>query len=112
MLSCKRNSPTSRVHASRRAQGEAELAKARKAAEQTIVTADAELARSRRQAEQTVLLAEARQPTASPRRSWRRSRVLQVGLGEAAVLRRKTNSYGDPRLYAMALVTQHLSQSS
>ena len=51
-------------------QGEAELARSRKAAEQTIVTAqadnqkrilqaDADLARARRQAEQTVLTAEA-----------------------------------------------------
>ena len=39
--------------------GEAELALARKKAEQTVVAADGELGRSRRQAEQTVVLAEA-----------------------------------------------------
>src|SRR4029453_2163804 len=39
--------------------GEAELAVARKKAEQTVVVADAELARSRREAEQKVVLAKA-----------------------------------------------------
>ena len=48
--------------------GEAELALARKKAEQTVVVADAELARSRREAEQTVVLAEAERQARSARR--------------------------------------------
>src|SRR6516225_11602697 len=40
-------------------QGEADLARARKQAEQTVVNAEAELARSRRQAEQIVITAQA-----------------------------------------------------
>ena len=51
--------------------GEAELAMARKKAEQTVVVAEAELARSRREAEQTVVLAEAdarARPARRPRR--------------------------------------------
>jgi hypothetical protein len=93
-------------------QGEAELARSRKIAEQTIVQADAELARSRRQAEQTVVLAEAdsRQKVLAGRGE--AQRVLQVGLSEASVLLRKIGSYGDPRLYALALVAEHLSRSS
>ena len=40
-------------------QGEADLARARKQAEQVVVVSEGELSRSRRQAEQTVVLAEA-----------------------------------------------------
>ena len=71
-------------------QGEAELARARKQAEQTVVTAEAELARSRRQAEQTVVLAEADTP-ASRMLAGRGEgqQIMQVGLSEAAVLMRK-----------------------
>jgi uncharacterized membrane protein YqiK len=92
--------------------GEAELAKARKSAEQMVVMAEAELAQSRRRAEQTVLLAEAasRQKELEGRGESRR--VMQVGLGEAAVQLKKIASYGDPRLYALAEVAGALSGSS
>jgi hypothetical protein len=40
------------------------------------------------------------------------SRTLQVGLSEAAVLLRKISSFGDPRLYALSLMAEHLSESS
>ena len=92
--------------------GEAELAKARKSAEQMVVMAEAELAQSRRRAEQTVLLAEAasRQQELEGRGESRR--VMQVGLGEAAVQLKKIASYGDPRLYALAEVAGALSGSS
>jgi hypothetical protein len=102
--------------------GEADLARARKAAEQLIVTAqaenqqrviqaDADLARSRRQAEQTVLLAEAdaKQKVLAGRGEG--ARQLQVGLSEVAVLLRKINSFGDPRLYALTQAAEKLSQS-
>ena len=91
---------------------EAELARARKMAEQTVVNADAELERARRQAEQTVLTAEAdaRQRTLVGRGE--SQRVLQVGLSEAAVLMRKIASFGDPRLYALSVVTEQLTHSS
>jgi hypothetical protein len=39
-------------------------------------------------------------------------RLLQIGLSEASVLMQKVSSYGDPRLYALALVAEHLSKSS
>jgi uncharacterized membrane protein YqiK len=93
-------------------QGEADLARARKQAEQTVVNADAELARARRQAEQTVLIAEAdaRQRTLAGRGE--AQRVLQVGLSEAVVLMRKIASFGDPRLYALGQVTEQLTHSS
>jgi uncharacterized membrane protein YqiK len=93
-------------------QGEADLARARKQAQQTVVNADAELARARRQAEQTVLTAEAdaRQRTLAGRGE--AQRVLQVGLSEAVVLMRKIASFGDPRLYAVGQVTEQLTHSS
>jgi uncharacterized membrane protein YqiK len=92
-------------------QAEADLARARKNAEQTVVNADAELARARRQAEQTVVTAEAdsRQRVLAGRGE--AQRVMQVGLSEATVLLRKIASFGDPRLYALSIITEQLTQS-
>jgi uncharacterized membrane protein YqiK len=91
---------------------EAELARARRQAEQLVVGADAELAKSRRQAEQTVVTAEAesRQRVLAGRGEGQR--LLQVGLSEALVLLRKIASFGDPRLYALSGVAEHLAHSS
>ncbi len=111
-------------------QGEAELARARKTGEQTVVLAEAELNRSRRQADQLVVMADAE--LAKSRRSAEQTvvtaqaasesrilagkgeaqKILQEGLSEAAVLLRRISCYGDPRLYAMGLVTDHLSKSA
>jgi uncharacterized membrane protein YqiK len=74
--------------------GEADLARARKQAEQMVVTAQAE-------SQQRVLAGRGEG-----------SRVLQVGLSEASVLLRKIGSFGDPRLYALQLVAEHLAHSS
>jgi predicted Zn finger-like uncharacterized protein len=93
-------------------QGEADLARARKQAEQVVVQAEGELGRSRRQAEQTVVLAEAESRSKVLAGRGEAQRVLQVGLAEASVLLRKVGSYGDPRLYALALVAEQLSRSS
>jgi predicted Zn finger-like uncharacterized protein len=93
-------------------QGEADLARARKQAEQTVVVADAELQRARRQAEQTVMLAEAESRQKALAGRGEAQKVMQVGLSEASVLVRKIHSFGDPRLYALALVAEHLSHST
>jgi uncharacterized membrane protein YqiK len=74
--------------------GEADLARARKQAEQLVVTAQAE-------SQQRVLAGRGEG-----------SRVLQVGLSEASVLLRKIGSFGDPRLYALQLVAEHMAHSS
>ena len=74
--------------------GEADLARARKQAEQLVVTAQAE-------SQQRVLAGRGEG-----------SRTLQVGLSEASVLLRKINSFGDPRLYALAEVAERLAHSS
>jgi uncharacterized membrane protein YqiK len=91
---------------------EADLARSRRQAEQLVVMADAELARARKQAEQTVVSAEAdsRQRVLAGRGE--AQKVMQVGLAEAAVLIRKIGSFGDPRLYALAGVAEHLAHSS
>jgi len=75
-------------------QGEADLARARKQAEQMVVTAQAE----------------SQQRTLAGRGEG--ARTLQVGLSEASVLLRKIGSFGDPRLYALSLVAEQLSHSS
>jgi uncharacterized membrane protein YqiK len=104
-------------------QGDAELARARKQAEQTIVTAqadnqkriiqaEADLVRSRKQAEQTVVLAQAESQQRVLAGRGEGSRVMQIGLSEASVLLRKIGSFGDPRLYALAQAAEHLSHSS
>jgi hypothetical protein len=38
-------------------------------------------------------------------------RIAQVGLAEASVLLRRIASYGDPRLYALSLVSKNLAHS-
>ena len=93
-------------------EGEAELQRARKAADKTIVMAEAQLAQSRRQAEQTIVLAEADSKQAILAGRGEAQRIMQVGLSEAAVLMRKVASYGDPRLYALQQVGAQLSRST
>lgn len=93
-------------------QGEAELAKARKQAEQTVVTAEAALARSRHEAEQTVVLAEANSKQKVLQGRGESQRILQEGLAETSVLARRISSFGDPRLYALALATKELAHSA
>ncbi len=92
-------------------QGEAELARARKAAEQTVVVAEAALARSRREAEQKIVLAEADSRERMLAGRGESQRIMQIGLSEAMVLLRKIGSYGDPRLYAVNQVAERLSKS-
>jgi uncharacterized membrane protein YqiK len=91
---------------------EAELARSRRQAEQVVVAADAELQKSRRQAEQTVVLAEAEGQQRVLTGRGEAQRVMQIGLSEASVLMRKIASFGDPRLYALSIVTEQLTHSS
>ena len=104
-------------------QGEADLARAKKQAEQMVVTAQAEnqkrilqaeadLVRSRKQAEQTVVTAQAEAQQRVLAGRGEGSRIMQIGLSEASVLLRKIGSFGDPRLYALAQAAEHLSKSS
>ena len=91
--------------------GDADLARARKMAEQKVVEAEAELARSRRAAEQAVVTAEAESQARILAGRGESQRTLQIGLSEATVLLRKIASFGDPRLYALQLVAEKLAKS-
>ena len=92
-------------------QGEADLFRARKSAEQMVVMAEADLSRSRLQAEQRVLLAEADAKQKELEGRGEGQKVMHIGLSEAAVQLKKISSYGDPRLYALAEVAGSLSAS-
>ena len=76
-------------------QGEADLARARKQAEQLVVTAQAD-------SQQRVLAGRGEG-----------SRVMQVGhRPKASVPLRKIGSFGDPRLYALQLVAEHMKRTA
>jgi uncharacterized membrane protein YqiK len=91
--------------------GEADLARARKQAEQMVVNSEGELGRARRQAEQIVLTAQAESEQRILAGRGEAQRIMQTGLSEASVLMRKISSFGDPRLYALSVVAEHLAQS-
>src|SRR5581483_535684 len=80
-------------------------------AQQVVVAAEADLARARKQAEQTVVTAEAESQQRILAGRGEAQRVMQVGLSEALVLLRKIASFGDPRLYALSIVTEQLTHS-
>jgi hypothetical protein len=92
-------------------QGDADLARSRKTAQQQVVMAEADLERSRRQAEQMVVTAKAESEQRILAGKGESQRTLQIGLSEASVLMQKIGSFGDPRLYALAVVAEHLSRS-
>jgi uncharacterized membrane protein YqiK len=92
-------------------QADAELARSRKQAEQAVVMADAELEKSRRQAEQMIVIAKAESEQRILAGKGESTRTMQVGLSEASVLMKKVASFGDPRLYALSVVAEHLSKS-
>jgi uncharacterized membrane protein YqiK len=92
--------------------GDADLARARKQAQQTVVMAEAELERSRRAAEQVVVTAKAESEQRILAGRGESQRLMQIGLSESAVLLRKVASFGDPRLFALSLVAEHLAKSS
>jgi uncharacterized membrane protein YqiK len=92
-------------------QGDADLARARKQAQQQIVMAQAELEKSKHRADEMLVMAQAESQQRVLAGKGEGQRVMQIGLAEASVLMQKVASYGDPRLYALALVAEHLSHS-
>jgi uncharacterized membrane protein YqiK len=90
---------------------DAELAKARKQAERAVVIAEANLEKSKRRAEQTVVTAKARSERRVLAGKGESSRIMQIGESEAAVLVQKIKGFGDPRLYALSVLAEKLSQS-
>ena len=103
-------------------QANAQLAKAEMGKKQTIVEAEAALEQARRQVEQTVIRAEAdgkKVVIAARAQSEQEQllgkgegiRALTVGLAQAEALRKQVMAYGDPRLYALVMAAQAMSQS-
>ena len=84
--------------------GQADLAQSRKRAEQEVVTAEA-------QRKCHLLAAEAEGKSKALIGEGEAKRVAMEGEAKANVLQQNIASYGDPRLYAISLVAQHLSQS-
>ncbi len=84
--------------------GQAELVQSRKRAEQQIVTAEAQhkchLLTSEAEGKSKALIGEGEA-----------KRVEMEGAAKSKVLQQNIASYGDPTLYAISLVAQHLSQS-
>ncbi|HRX78758.1 MAG TPA: SPFH domain-containing protein, partial [Pirellulaceae bacterium] len=85
-------------------QGEAELEQARMRAEQTIVDAEADHRKH-------LLMAEADGKAKKLLGEGESTRVALEGEAQANVLRQQIESYGDPRLYAVSIVSKHLAQS-
>lgn len=110
--------------------GDAELALARRHADQMLMRAeadlksnriqvqvaecqgDAELARARRQADQTVVLAQAESQRNVLTGRGEAQRILQTGLAEASALLRKVQAYGDPRLFVLAHAANELAHAT
>lgn len=93
-------------------QGDADLARARKQAEQTVVVAEAELEKSKRFAEQTVVAAEANSRERELSGRGESLRQAQIGEAEANVLAKKVAAFSDPHLFAATMVAEHLSRST
>ena len=68
------------------------------------------LARARKQAEQVVVTAEAESQQRILAGRGEGARILQEGFSEASVLLRKIQSFSDPRLYALSIVAQGLAK--
>jgi uncharacterized membrane protein YqiK len=73
--------------------------------------AEAQLARARKDAERRVVTAKAESESISLEGRGLSDRVSLVGQAEAEVLRKKVESFGDPRLYAISLVADAMSHS-
>jgi len=84
--------------------GEAELEQARMRAEQTVVDAEAEHRKH-------LLIAEAEGKAKALLGEGESTRVALEGDAQATVLRKQIESYGDPRLYAVSMVSKHLAQN-
>lgn len=73
--------------------------------------AEAELARAKKDAERKVVTAQAESQSISLEGKGQSEKVSLVGTSEADVLRKKVESFGDPKLYAISLVADALSHS-
>jgi uncharacterized membrane protein YqiK len=94
-----------------KAEMQVELSQSKVRIEVTTNQAEASLSRSRKEAEQTVVLAEAEARRRSLEGQGESEKIYKIGQSEAQVLLKKVASFGDPRLYALSLVSEILSRS-
>jgi len=94
-----------------KAQMQVELSQSKVRIEVVTNQAEASLSKSRKEAEQTIVLAEAESRRRALEGQGESERVRRIGQAEAQVLLKKVASFGDPRLYAMSLVSEILSKS-
>jgi uncharacterized membrane protein YqiK len=73
---------------------------------------EAELSEAQRLAKRDVARAEGESRSKELLGKGEASRIAQVGLSEAAVQLQKIRAYGDPRLFALNLVSEHFAQSA
>jgi uncharacterized membrane protein YqiK len=73
--------------------------------------AEANLARAKKEAEQTVVTAEAEAKKLSLEGKGKGELILSVGQSEAEVLQKKIASFGDSNLYALSVIAEFLSKS-
>ena len=73
--------------------------------------AEALLARARKDAERTVVTAKAQSESISLEGKGESDKISMVGTSEADVLRKKVESFGDGKLYALSLVADAMSHS-
>ncbi len=93
-------------------QGEADLVRARKKSQETIVMADARLESSKREAEQNILLAEADSRQRILAVNGEGQKIMQIAYRRRSCIMRKISSFGDPRLYAMQEVARQFAASA
>ena len=75
-------------------------------------TSEAQLAEAQRLAKRDIARAEGESRSKELLGKGDASRVAQVGLSEAAVFLQKIRAYGDPRLFALSLVSDQFARSS
>lgn len=93
-------------------QAQTELTSTRLKVQMAECEGDAEVARAKRHAQQVGLLAEAESQRNRLAGRGEAQRIMQEGLAEASVLRRKISSYGDPRLFALTFAAHELAHAT
>lgn len=73
---------------------------------------EAQLAESERLAKRQIALAQGEATSKEMLGKGEAARIAQIGLAEAAVTLQKVNAYRDPRLFALALVSEQFAKSS
>jgi uncharacterized membrane protein YqiK len=94
------------------AEKQAELTQTKIDIEVASNRADAQLAEAQRLSKRDIARAEGESRSRELLGRGEASKIAQVGLAEAAVSLQKIRAYGDPRLFALNLATEHFAESA